>query len=110
MKLKPTILLQLLVLFAIASWTACPVEAAKPYQRGPYLALGTPNSMTIVWRTERAIQPVVRIGWSPRLLNRVISGGAINARTAKAGDHALSTAPAGSYQYEATITGLSPDT
>lgn len=99
----------LLVLLTIA---AAPQAGAqdKEYLRGPYLALATPTSMTVVWRTGGAIQPVVRLGAAPDKLTRTINGAAIKVRTVGAGEEPLSVAPKGAHQFEATISGLTPAT
>ncbi|HVF09556.1 MAG TPA: metallophosphoesterase [Abditibacteriaceae bacterium] len=121
MKAKRISSLRQLLLLAIATSTVwaivLPYAAAqdavardKPALRAPYLALGTPQSMTVVWRTDGAIQPVVRIGATPQQLNRAITGNAIKARTLGAANEPLSAAPPNTFQYEATISGLTPAT
>ena len=44
-------------------------EAAE-LLRGPYLQMGTPNTITIKWRTDEPVDSVVRYGATPDLLNR----------------------------------------
>ena len=80
--------------------------------RGPYLALGTSDSMSIVWRTWRQIDPVVRYGRSPRKLDRMVRINNILIRTKDHSDPslALHSGPDDVRQYEATVTGLKPAT
>ena len=89
-----------------------PFQFDRQFMRGPYLALGTSNSMCIVWRTWRDTDAVVRYGRRPRRLNRAISGGNIRVKMTAHPDKslALNSAPAGVRQYEATINGLKPST
>ncbi len=42
--------------------------------RGPYLQLATTDSVVVVWRTDREIQPVVRYGTSPDKLTQSVGG------------------------------------
>lgn len=101
--------------------------------RGPYLQMATPDGITIVWRTDSRIKPVVRYGASPNALEQRASGDDIllkvstdidapkrvprlfempddmRQRREKDGDHSASTR-AGTYQYEARISGLEPST
>lgn len=97
-------------------------------RRRPYLQLATPESMVIVWRTNGKTDPIVKIGATPKSLNREIDTSAITLRVSvdvKAeesvarlykepqtdaakrdpSDHDPSTA-LGTYQYEAKIEGL----
>ena len=77
--------------------------------RGPYLASGGPDRMTIVWRGWSKRRPAVRIGGAPNSLGRTIKGRAIAVRHAGGeGKTSLDSAPDGIVQYEATITGLDP--
>ncbi len=89
-----------------------PFQFDRQQMRGPYLALGTPTSMRIVWRTQGKSEPVVRYGRSPRLLDRVVPPEHILTRTEDHPDalFALHSAPEGTRQYEATISGLKPAT
>ncbi|MEQ8849733.1 metallophosphoesterase [Botrimarina sp.] len=112
--------------------TAAPVTAAE-VTRGPYLQLATPESVTVVWRTDGPIDPVVRYGAAPDELDAATRSVTVRvsadvaaespepyslekvlydepyARSAdrRVGDRDPST-PAGTYQYEARIDGLSP--
>ncbi len=100
--------------------------------RGPYLQLSTPQSIVVVWRTEGASDPRVRIGSSPNELNRTISSEAISLRVSadvktagkvpllykETASHASSREPrsvnpstvSNTFQYEALLTGLKPET
>lgn len=87
-------------------------EFERQFMRGPYLALGTPHSMRIVWRTRRAIEPVVRYGLLRRRLNRSTSRDNILVKT-KDQTRSLRTLHSsadGVLQYEATLNGLEPST
>jgi hypothetical protein len=91
---------------------------SKPFQfdrqqmRGPYLALGTPTSMRIVWRTPAKSEPIVRYGRSPSLLDHVVPHRDILTKTTDHPDafFALHSTPEGTRQYEATVSGLEPAT
>jgi len=88
------------------------------FSRAPYVQLATHESIFVVWRTEGKMQPVVRYGTAPEKLNREASRGAVITRFATtnknvklpAGVAKLHSAPEGTYQYEAKISGLNPDT
>lgn len=98
------------------------------FSRAPYLQLATPNSMVVVWRTENEITPVVRFGRSVDALDQTCTDGSIVTRisltTNKAELKQLQEerpemlrlpklhkdTPIGLFQYEARITGLTPDT
>lgn len=116
MQVKRLATLRWLMVLAIATSTVgttstrYAVAQDKAALRGPYLAMGTPQSMMVVWRTGGASQPVVRIGTTPQQLNRAITGDAIKARTLGAANEPLSAAPTNTFQYEATISGLTPAT
>ncbi len=81
--------------------------------RQPYLQLGTPDSMTVVWRTQGLSTPVIR--WGKSTGEMETRPEQVRVVTRVSPDHQgepdlarLSAAPADTYQYEATITGLSP--
>jgi MYXO-CTERM domain-containing protein len=69
----------------------CAVSAHAQIDRGPYLQQGTPNAMTVTWRTSADTEGVVCWGSTP------------SALTSRA------TGPVGR-QHEVRITGLAPDT
>jgi hypothetical protein len=88
--------------------------------RGPYIQLATPTSVCVVWRTREAIRPTVRFGPSPAQLDRQVR--ATDLRTRKGYGLAgyrvsadsqdatsLHSAPHGSFQFEARLTGLEPN-
>lgn len=87
-------------------------EFDRRNRRGPYLAMGTSNSMTVVWRTNHPIQPAVHIGRSPDKLKRTISHPHITVKTTGNADVAksLHSAAPEAYQYEAYIGSLKPNT
>jgi phosphodiesterase/alkaline phosphatase D-like protein len=79
--------------------------------------LANHESIFVVWRTERQSEPVVRYGSSPEKLDREVRGAGIITRYATTNKVKLApdvfklhSAPEGTYQYEAKITGLRPDT
>ena len=101
----------------------------KPFSRAPYLQFASPTLMHVVWRTEGPVEPVVRYGKDVGNLDREVRGGAIVARAAlgAAGQvvpqkwEALRTpanlalpklhsAPVGTFQYEAAVKDLEPET
>ncbi|MFM1768659.1 MAG: Alkaline phosphatase precursor [Verrucomicrobiota bacterium] len=113
---------------ALAGITNTPATGpSNHFARTPYVQLATPSSMVIVWRTHGPIDPVVRIGRQPRLLDRSITATTIVTRVALTTNRTelarlaveqpellrlprLHSAPVGIYQYEAHIRGLSADT
>ena len=127
-RLKPAAILSLLVLVLSAA-----TADSATLTRGPYLQMATPDSITIVWRTEGPSKPVVRFGDAPDKLSNAIDpvnivtrvSADVNAdrdfpllykepmqqtvlRKGTTKDPDPSTAE-NTYQYEAQITGLSPD-
>jgi hypothetical protein len=107
-----------------------PAIAAEVY-RGPYLQQASSDDVVVVWRTDGEIEPVLRYGASPEALDQSVAGDAITLRTSADVDapegtpqlfHAteqdleeadegkyISTIP-GTWQYEASVTGLKPGT
>jgi acid phosphatase type 7 len=105
------------------------------FARAPYLQMATTNSIYVVWRTEGPITPVVRYGKSPDRLTSELSyvspdsGTGIVVRVSL-GDkkkpvpsrwqqfrteenlqlRQLHSAPVGTFQYEARLMGLEPNT
>ena len=91
------------------------LKAEDPvFSRAPYLQLATENSIRIVWRTEREITPVVRYGKDPANLAMLSKPENIVTRTTDKGQSGgappLHSAPDGTRQFEATISGLEPAT
>src|SRR5207244_20653 len=85
--------------------------------RGPYVQLATPNSIYVVWRTETNLAPSVHYGTTPVNLDRQVAGkdiiiryGTTNRILPDPKLLRLHSAPQGTWQYEARITGLRPDT
>ena len=85
--------------------------------RGPYLQLATPNSIFVVWRTENHIQPNVRFGLSPGKLDRIVQNpniitryGTTNKTLPGPRIGKLHSAPEGTWQFEARLGSLRPDT
>jgi hypothetical protein len=95
--------------------------------REPYVQMATPSSVTIVWRTEQRISPVVRYGRSLEKLSQQVADSNIVTRislgTNKHTIHFLTnhwpeliktprlhSAPPGTFQYEALVPDLAPDT
>ena len=101
----------------------------RPFTRLPYLQGSSPTQIHVLWRTEGPIQPVVRWGTQPDRLDQTVPLAAIVTR-ASLGTNGqpmlpqwlslrtpenlslpkLHSAPIGTFQYEAAIEGLSPDT
>ncbi|MFP6872205.1 MAG: metallophosphoesterase family protein [Verrucomicrobiales bacterium] len=86
----------------------------RAFSRAPYLQLATDSSIRIVWRTEREITPVVRYGKDPAKLTGLAKAENIIKRVNATGESGspppLHSAPEGTRQFEATITGLEPET
>ncbi|MFT4548545.1 MAG: hypothetical protein ACI9UA_001129 [Pseudoalteromonas tetraodonis] len=92
--------------------TTAPAEAAEVFSRAAYLQLATSESMFIVWRTAEKIDPVVKFGTDLKMLG--LDPAAITVRQSNADNpddkNPLHTAPTGTFQYEAKLTDLKPDT
>jgi hypothetical protein len=83
---------------------------AAEITRGPYLQLAREDGITLVWRTDKAMQ-------NPRVAYQKEGDKKLNRCAADAilprgltGQDRLSKAPEGTTQYEATIRGLEPGT
>ena len=108
----------LLILAAGAALYPLPSSAAgSPFSRAPYVQLSTDRSIKIVWRTPVPAVPGVRYGTRvTRLDKRVESSGILTrlhsslppGRSSSPG--LFSDAPGGTHQFEASVTGLHPDT
>ena len=87
-------------------------EFDRRYLRGPYLAMGTPDSMTIVWRTAAEGAPSVRYGSAPDQLFRTVAAGDILTKTTEAEDETLRlhSAREDTRQFEARVSNLTPET
>lgn len=103
------------------------IRAGSPLSRGPYLQFSTTNSIHVVWRTEGPTLPVVRFGKQLNALNQrsaeVITRASLGAEGAAIPAKwvplrtkenlalpKLHSAPVGTFQYEARLTGLEPNT
>lgn len=115
--------------FIAAAGSSDPPSTDAPtnhFARAPYVQLATPTSIVVVWRTDVAINPVVRFGRTPGLLNNSVGATSIVTRVALTTNRTelarlataqpdllrlpkLHSAPVGVYQYEAHLTGLAPD-
>ena len=92
------------------------------FSRMPYLQMSGPESMVIVWRTKQAMTPVIRYGMYLEDLDLKCEGESIVVKRKlkdllrvagpppKSETLPLYSAPDGTYQYEAYLTGLSPST
>ncbi len=116
----------LLILFHGASPAANP---PKPFLRAPYLQFASPKLIHVVWRTDGPIQPSVHFGEDPmRLAGRThpediviraslgTNGAVLPPNLAALRTKArlslpkLHSAPVGTFQYEARLTDLKPET
>ena len=124
--------LRLLALGAVAVlWTdrAAAVNPTPPLSRSPYLQFAGPTMMHVAWRTEGPIDPVVRCGTNRSQLNLSTPPESIVRRAALGTNGQpmlpqwsalrtpenlrlpkLHSAPIGTFQYEARLTDLAPDT
>ena len=113
---------------ALAS-PACAQNPPKPFSRSPYVQFGGPTFMHVAWRTEGPVEPVIRYGREPgQLTERVRSAGIVTRASlgtngqemlprwkalrtpANLALPKLHSAPIGTFQYEAKIGDLKPDT
>jgi acid phosphatase type 7 len=84
--------------------------------RGPYLQNGTSTTMNVVWRTRTAITPTLKFGTAPDTLTTSVAATDITIRRTQEdgggenGGLPLSGAPQGTFQFNATIKNLQPDT
>ncbi len=86
------------------------------FTRGPYPQLATSTGITIVWRTRAVMLPELRIGTTP---GELTSSGSFEHFTARrtildgpssSASSPLHSAPSGTTQFEAPVTGLKPGT
>ncbi|MGK0185527.1 MAG: hypothetical protein ACI9R3_001305 [Verrucomicrobiales bacterium] len=94
----------------------------KGFSRMPYLQMSGPDRMSIVWRTEKSMTPIVRYGTDVKELDLVCENEAILVKQKlkdmmriagpppKSDELPLFSAPDGTHQYEATLKGLKPST
>jgi Calcineurin-like phosphoesterase/3-keto-disaccharide hydrolase/Purple acid Phosphatase, N-terminal domain len=117
----------LLACALLAGWTS---SAAGDLTRAPYLQLATPDSVTIVWRTNTPVKPVVRYGSAIDSLNQSTDASQAVLRVSQdvegyaevprlyhestqqslarkaRGKKSDPSTMQGTYQYEVTISGL----
>jgi hypothetical protein len=117
------------LLFVLAARPLVGANPPEPFARLPYLQFSSPELMHIAWRTEGPIEPVIRYGTDLRNLDGVVKGGGIVTRASlgtngqpmlprwkelrtrsNLGLPKLHSAPVGTFQYEAKIPDLKPDT
>ena len=113
MKSRPFLIRVFTLLFLFENLTV--LTFAAPITRAPYIQLATENSIHIVWRTQRSMDPVIRFGTSPDKLNQTCTKNQIMVRRTKKDSKGLSTpvlhsAPDNTYQFEAKVSGLKSDT
>lgn len=84
-------------------------NATAALTRGPYLQLGTESSMVIVWRCDSVVTPVIKYGTALDALTEICPAENIVVRTTSS-EQPLHSAPDEAVQYEATVTGLIPNT
>lgn len=110
-------------ILALLSVTACtaiaPTQAAGPFSRAPYVQLATESSITIVFRTQEAIQPSIRYGTEPDQLDNRSNPSNITLRTKSSATNGAKKlfsspknidSPDNTHQYEITLSGLKPYT
>ena len=96
---------------------------AEGFERAPYVQLATPDSIRLVWRTDRGMNPVVKFGESVDALDRVVPAADVMVRRqeGKQADEGVASGPplfvgkpiqsAGEdvRQYEVILRGLAAD-
>lgn len=128
----PELMLNRVILPLIAAGIAAALPAANPQPplvRAPYLQFASPTLMHVAWRTEGPSVPVVRYGTNPSNLNLTSNPAAIVVRAALGTNGQsmlpqwtalrtpenlrlpkLHSASIGTFQYEAALSNLTPDT
>ncbi len=105
------------------------INPPAPFSRAPYLQFASPTLIHVVWRTEGPIEPIVRYGRDLRKLDAQVRPSQIITRAAlgtngqvlptqwvpfrtkaNLGLPKLHSAPIGTFQYEARIEELEPET
>lgn len=104
-----------LVALLIVAFGATSAAASPKLTRGPYLQQASPTEITIVWRTVGgSTTPSVQYGTSPDKLDKQVPQHIVVRRSpeqpALGNAPNLHSAPTGTLQFEATLTGLEPDT
>jgi hypothetical protein len=104
------------LLLTVAVSPAQSGDSGGVFSRQPYLQMATPTTVTIVWRTRVAMVPEVRVGLKGGATVVKVPAEKMTVRRLAAdggsseGAKVLHSAPAGTWQYEATVSGLKPDT
>lgn len=93
---------------------AGPRDPGGILSRRPYLQSASPTGMVVVWRTLGNSLPILRYGTSSEALNSVVFATQMVIRlgpdvVGPPGAPRLHSAPMNTYQYEAYISGLAPD-
>lgn len=116
MPVLPKFTLPLLGVLALSGASAAFAQNPEIFSRAPYLQFATRDSIRVVWRTRTPVLPVVKWGVDPAKPDGELRHPDILVRRTKedgaqcAESQLLHSAPEGTYQFEATITGLQPDT
>lgn len=100
----------LLFLFVTTLFAAS--ETVADFSRQAYIQMATHDSIRVVWRTDKEIEPRVVYGKSVGELAFKVPGGQILTRLhpSLGGDNPIyKDAPVNTRQYEATLTQLKPD-
>ena len=101
------------IAFFLLGAAVLPAAPPSEFVRQPYVQLATDSSISIVWRTDKTMKPIVRWGASPEELTGFVPDAQIVTREhpSKGGSNPLfKDAPAETRQFEASITGLKPQT
>jgi hypothetical protein len=104
-----------LLIWTVVCFCTTSAWADTELTRGPYLQQGAPTEMTLIWRTHRPSNPAVRFGPVAGEAGQRVDGEAVVIRVSPDSKEPtdlprLHSAPPGTYQYEARLTGLEPDT
>ena len=115
--LPATLLIGTVSCHQVKSADLASVAPAPELSRQPYLQLATPSSIQVLWRQRMEARPVVRWGTDPASLTSEVKSpeGIATRRLAddgpsSEGTQPLHSAPDGTRQYEALLTGLQPAT
>lgn len=106
----------LLISFTVYLATVTASQAAdNVFSRLPYLQLATDSSIQVVWRTTSEMDPIIRYGKELKNLQNLVTSATILERQLDSNEsisnaHSLHSAPKGTRQFEAKITGLEPNT
>ncbi|MDB4508388.1 metallophosphoesterase family protein [Akkermansiaceae bacterium] len=90
-----------------------PAIAMAEFSRRPYIQMATENSMKLVWRTNGSMDAKVKFGLAPDKLNQEVAADQILKRLhpdQQKKDALHASVPPEAKQFEASFTGLTPDT